>query len=144
MEISQIIPYIKFFPIYLLFIGTFGQACTEKFFSGGVPDWFKTQFDKTFLNFVPGALTIQYYMIAVLEASVVVLMLFSIGRMEFLPGREQDFLKLALVMALFAFFALGFGLRISGDFQGAANLFMYFGVTFLIFVYVEKLSTFIQ
>lgn len=131
---------LKLIPVYLLFLATFGQASLEKFLSGGVPDWFRKQFENTFLNAFPGALSIQYYLIAVLEAAVVVAFLLSAAHLEFVAGSPRDVLKLALVLALFVFFALGFGLRISGDYQGAANLFLYFGATFLIFMYVERLT----
>lgn len=132
------IEYVKLLPIYCLFIGTFGQASSEKFLSGGVPDWFRKQFEPTFVSKLPGGLTAQYYLIACLEATVVLLFLLSLGTMEFLPFHDVHLLKSALVLSLFAFFALGFGLRVSGDFQGAANLFSYFGVTFLIFIYVDR------
>ena len=138
METSNWLEYLKLLPIYCLFIGTFGQASSEKFLSGGVPDWFKNQFQPTFMSKLPGGLTAQYYLIACLEATIVLFFLLSLGSLEFLPFHDTTFLKTGLVLALFAFFALGFGLRITGDFQGAANLFAYFGVTFLIFVYVER------
>lgn len=127
---------IKLIPVYFLFIATFLQASMEKFFSGGVPEWFQKQFANTFLNAFPGALSVQYYAIAVMELMVVVLFIVSGFQLEFLPGGTRGFLQAALVLALFTFFALGFGLRISGDYQGAANLFMYFGVTFLILMSV--------
>ena len=128
---------IKMLPIYLLLVGTFGQASLEKFLSRGVPEWFRNQFQKTFLNIFPGSLTLQYYGIAVLEASIVVLFIISGVNGEFLAGHSKEFLKLALVVSLFTFFGLGFGLRVTGDYQGAANLFSYFGVTLLAFFYVE-------
>lgn len=132
------IEYVKLLPVYCLFIGTFGQASSEKFLSGGTPDWFKNQFQSTFVGRLPGGATVPYYLIACLEAAVVLLFLLSLGHMEFLPAHDVSFLKAALVLSLFAFFLLGFGLRISGDYQGAANLFAYFGVAFLIFIYVER------
>ena len=131
---------LKLIPVYLLFLGTFGQASSEKFLSGGVPAWFLGQFEKTKLNLFPGSLTIQFYLIACLEALVVVAFLMSAGHLEFLMGHPKTYLKAGLVLALFTFFALGFGLRMSGDYQGAANLFSYFGVTFLIFMYVEQFA----
>jgi hypothetical protein len=137
MEKIQFLDSVKLIPVYLLFIGTFLQASMEKFFSGGVPEWFQKQFSKTFLNAFPGSLAIQYYAIAILEISVVVLFVVSGFRMEFLSGANRDFLKAALILALFTFFALGFGLRMSGDYQGAANLFMYFGVSFIILAFVS-------
>jgi len=131
---------VKLVPVYLLFIATFGQASSEKFLSGGVPDWFVNQFAKTRLNLFPGSLNLQYFLIATLEAAVVLAFILSAGRLEFVDGNDKSILKAALLLALFVFFALGFGLRMSGDFQGAANLFLYFGVTFLIFTYVERFA----
>lgn len=132
MEKIHLVDILKLIPVYLLFMGTFLQASLEKFMSGGVPEWFNKQFSGTILNAFPGALGIQYYGIAILEVSVVILFAISGIRMEFMPGASREFLRAALVIALFTFFALGFGLRMGGDYQGAANLFMYFGVTFLI------------
>jgi len=40
-------------------------------------------------------------------------------------------LRLALTLPLFLFGILCFGLRISGDFQGSANMFIYFGASLL-------------
>jgi len=140
MKDGQIIEVVKLLPIYFLFIATFTQASMEKFLSKGVPDWFQKQFEPTILNFFPGALNLQYYLLALLEASVVLLFVMSLASLEFLPEHNRLFLKVALILALFTFFALGFGLRMSGDFQGAANLFSYFGFTFLIFFYVEKFA----
>ncbi len=129
---------IKLLPVYVLFISTFGLTSLEKFRSGGCPDWFKAQFEKTFIKHLPGGFAANYYFIAVLEAAVAVLFLVSAGSLEFLPGHDISFLKAALLLALFTFCALGFGARLSGDYQGAANLFGYFGVTFLILLYVEQ------
>lgn len=129
---------VKLLPVYILFISTFGLASSEKFLSGGCPDWFKAQFEKTFIKSLPGGFAANYYFVALLEAAVAVLFLISAGSLEFLPGHDLHFLKAGLLLAMFTFCALGFGSRVSGDFQGAANLFSYFGVTFLIFIYVEQ------
>lgn len=131
---------VKLIPIYLLFLGTFGQAGIEKLRSGGTPDWFRKQFEATILNPFPGSLTINYYFIALLELAVVALFFWSGIQLEFVAGHDRFFLKCALVLALFTFFSLGFGLRIGGDFQGASNLFGYFGVTLLALLYVERFA----
>jgi len=140
MEASALLDSLKLVPVYLLFIATFGSASAEKLLSGGCPDWFKAQFAKTFLAKLPGGITPHYYAIALLEAAVVATFLLSAGSLEFLAGNDKTILKAALVLALFTFFALGFGLRLSGDYQGAANLFSYFGVTLLILLYVERFA----
>ena len=79
--------------------------------------------------------------IALLELAVVFLFMVSGFYLEFLPGMDRIFLRAALVLALFTFFILGFGLRISGDFQGAANLFAYFGTTLVALMFIERLNT---
>lgn len=132
---------VKLIPLYLLFIGTFGQASLEKLMSGGAPEWFQKQFENTILNPFPGSISINYYLIALLELGVVLLFVLSGAQLEFLAGRDRTVLKAALVLALFVFFALGFGLRIAGDYQGAANLFAYFGVTLLALLYVERFAS---
>lgn len=140
MENTTWLDSVKLLPLYLLFIGTFGQAGLEKLMSGGVPEWFRKQFEKTLLNAVPGQLTAQYYLIALMELGVVALFLVSGIQFEFVAGHGRFFLKCALVLALLTFFSLGFGLRLSGDYQGAANLFAYFGVTLLALLYVERFA----
>jgi hypothetical protein len=137
---QNLLESVKLLPVYLLFVATFASASSEKFLSGGVPDWFLKQFEKTLLNAFPGSLKAQYYLLALMEAGIALLFVVSLGTFEFLPGHDRTVLKAALVLALFTFFALGFGLRMGGDYQGAANLFMYFGMTFLIFTYVERFA----
>lgn len=140
MQNSTWIDSVKLLPLYLLFIGTFGQASLEKLRSGGMPDWFRKQFEGTILNPFPGSLTMQYYLIAALELGVVLCFLLSGVQLEFLAGHERLFLKAALVLSLFVFFMLGMGLRLGGDYQGASNLFGYFGVTLLALLYVERFA----
>ncbi len=123
-------------PLYLVFISIFLLAGGQKL-GGGVPEWFVKQFAGTFLGKLPQAF--PYYSIAVLELGVAVLFAVSAVRGEFLPGPTPVFLLAGLLLAQFTFFALGFGLRVAGDFQGAANLFMYFGITFFLFLSVAAL-----
>src|SRR5262249_11872779 len=96
---ATLIDYVKLLPVYLLFVGTFGSASSEKFLSGGVPGWFLSQFEKTKLNMFPGSLQVQYYLIALMEAAVVLVFLLSAGSLEFLPGHDKSLLKMALVLA---------------------------------------------
>jgi hypothetical protein len=131
-------PNLKLIPIYLLYITTFGLAATSKLlplFSGhvGAPEWFQKQFGGTFLNLFPGALSANFYLIAILELTVTVLFIAGLFRRKFLHP--------ALLLAQLVFVILGFGLRISSDFHGAAELVGYFGVTLLATWYVETQSS---
>jgi hypothetical protein len=130
----------KLLPLYLLFLSTFGLAAWSKLSVPGVPAWFETQFATTFLNAFPGALALNFYLIAVLEALVATGFAVSLARREFLPGRGRAWLLSSLLLAELVFVVLGFGLRMTGDHAGAANLFFYFGATLVALWYVEASS----
>jgi hypothetical protein len=127
---------MKVIPIYLLYLTTFGLASFEKFRAGAVPDWFIQQFSGTFLNFHPGALALQFYSIATLEASVVFLLLGSFFKREPFKAK-RPILKGALFLATLVFVILGFGLRLTHDFRGAAESFSYFGVSLVSLLFVD-------
>jgi hypothetical protein len=58
---------------------------------------------------------------------------------EFIAGAAMAILPYALCGALFLFSMLCFGLRIAYDFQGSANMFVYFAAT-LISLYLVRLN----
>lgn len=117
--------------LYAVYIPIFGLAAWTKF-SGGMPDWFVTQFHDTLLALLPGGLVVSFYFIAFLEATTTLVFVTSLARREFLQDRSPKFLSLALIAAMATFAVLGFGLRLSHDFNGAFQLFGYFALTFLI------------
>lgn len=138
-------PFIRFFvedarvlAIQLLMLATFVLAAIAKWEPGTIPDGFIDQFGSTWLASLPGGLFLPYYTIAVTETLAAVLFIVSLVRMEFLKGRDKTFLKVGLVLALFIFVILGFGLRLTDQFSGAANLFFYFGATLLCLYIVER------
>ena len=127
----------KYVALYGLFLVTFGLAGLDKFLTEGVPGWFTQQFGETFLATLPG-LSFAYYKIALLEVAVVLIFVTSFVRGEFLENRDRSFLKLGLALSLIVFVVLGFGLRLTKDFGGAANLFFYFGATLVCLFVVQK------
>jgi hypothetical protein len=132
---------LKLIPLYLLYLTTFGAAAASKLIPltpFGAPDWFQKQFGETFLNAFPGALSLNFYLIAVMELTITLGFFVSLFRKEFLPGRKKCVLQAMLLLAQLNFVILGFGLRIVHDFQGAANLFFYFGFTFLVSRWLEN------
>jgi hypothetical protein len=104
------------------------------------PEWFLKQFGGTLLDVFPGSITLNYYLIATFEMFVTLGFLGSLIRREFLPGRAKPWLITSLFVAQFVFVALGFGLRLTQDFHGAFELFVYFGATLLIFLHVERVN----
>ncbi len=122
--------------ILLLFASTWGLAGIGKLISG-MPPWFGETFGKTFLATFPG-LTISYYSLAIGETVAFLLALVALVRLEFLPGRSKIITQVMLVISLALFLKLGFGQRLVKEFDSAASLFFYFGVTLLALDFVRR------
>lgn len=111
------------FAIIFIYVVLFGTAAFDKWKSLSTPEWFGKQFENTFINKLPGKASVGYWLIAIFEALLTLLFIFSIFNFGFLPY--------ALLGSLFMFGILLFGLRITYDFQGSANMFVYFGTTLI-------------
>lgn len=131
---------LKFLFIQLILICTFGLAALAKWEPLGVPGGFVDQFGETWLAALPGGLFIPYFTIAITETAAFFLALISVFKMEWLPSSKKRFLKYALTLSLLIFIILGYGLRLTESFGGAANAFFYFGVTLFALHLVEKES----
>jgi hypothetical protein len=105
---------------------------------GHAPAPIKTQFEGTFVDKVPGIDTI-WVILGIIEFAIFLLILLSIVRGEFLPHRAKSVLLVALAFALFDFACLSFGQTSTGNTQGTAALYTYFGSTAVIFLLVLKL-----
>jgi hypothetical protein len=134
--------YCKFglLPVYGMYLTLLGQSALSKIADFGVPEWFLKQFSHTVLDAFPGALALNFFAIAALELVLTALFLVSLLRREFLPNHTRPFLKAGLWGSAWLFVALGFGLRMTGDFNSAAQAFVYFIVSFELFKYVARES----
>lgn len=130
--------FLTFFAIYAVYFLTFLLAGGGKVAERRVPQWFIDQFSKSFLAKVPG-LAMAYWSIAAIECLVPVLLLVSLGRLEFVPGSDAYFLKLAVGVSSILFAILGFGQRLVVDFPGAANSFFYFAGTLVTQIAISTL-----
>lgn len=122
--------FLRNIAISLAFTILIGSAASEKWRSLKTPDWFLKQFENTFIAKLPGGVSFGYWKIATLEALLTLAFIVSI----FLPS----LLPLALVGAMFLFCALLFGLRVSFDYQGSANMFVYFLTALASFYWVTQ------
>ena len=119
------------FAIIFIYTLLFGTAAFDKCKSFATPDWFIKQFENTFINKLPGKASVGYWMIALFEVALTVTFVASAFNFALLPY--------ALIGSLFLFGALLFGLRLVYDFQGSANMFVYFGTTLIsLFLVVGK------
>ena len=111
------------YAIIFIYTALFGTAAWDKLKTFQTPEWFVKQFEKTFVAKLPGGAKVNYWIIAVLELCLALLFLSSALNFALLP--------LALCASLFLFGILLIGLRVTYDFQGSANMFIYFGTTLL-------------
>jgi hypothetical protein len=121
------IPFFRNIIIVFLFSILFGTAGLDKFKTLQTPEWFIKQFDRSFLSRFPRLLAFSYWKIAAFETLLAIAFVSSL----FVPG----ILPLALLGGMLLFGFLCFGLRMIGDYQGSANIFIYFTAS-LVALYV--------
>jgi hypothetical protein len=109
----------------------------DKLTSGGTPAWFVAQFSETFIATFPGV-NVAYLILGVMEIAVAVILVISVITLEFTPKRPKTFLLLAIALSALTFGFLGFGQNLTSNFDGAANLFFYFGATLVAFLAVVR------
>ena len=128
MTMTTFQPYLNF-AIIFIYVLLFGTAAFDKWKTLSMPDWFGKQFENTFISKLPGGASVGYWFIAAFEALLTLVFIISVFNFALLPY--------ALLGSLFLFGFLLFGLRITYDFQGSANMFIYFGTTLLSLFFVS-------
>lgn len=119
--------------ICLLYLAVIGEAGVMKFVGRTTPSWFVDQFRSTWLGRLPAAP--QWWTIAFLEVATAALFLVALVRGE--PWHEtQPYIEAGLLSASLVFVALCFGLRVAGDFVGAASGFVYAALSLLLWAAV--------
>ena len=114
---------IRNFAIIFIFTVLFGTAALDKWKSLKAPEWFVKSFQNTWISKMPGGAVMGYWMIATIEMVLFILFLSSFLLMPILP--------FALIGAMFLFGLLCLGLRLTSDFQGSANMFIYFAAALI-------------
>ncbi|MCB9642715.1 MAG: hypothetical protein H6728_06525 [Myxococcales bacterium] len=111
--------------VILLFLVVFAEASLSKVLGGGVPDWFRDQFSKSWLARL-APLPMLWWTIALVELGVAVLFVLA-GLSVLIPalGAIQVWMGWGFIGAVLLFSILCFGQRVTFDFAGAANSFFY-------------------
>lgn len=119
--------------VYFLVGVLFFYSGKEKLFDNdaNVPPGIEKQFEGTFVATFPGVDAL-WAILSVLEFGVFVVIVVSIVTGEFLPHRRKTILLTALSLALLVFACLSFGQTSTGNNEGTASLFTYFGVTAIV------------
>lgn len=126
--------------VYLMVGGLMFYGGKEKLFdeNGHPPAGIVKQFDNSFIGTFPGTHA-AWIILGILEFAVFVVLLISIAMLEFLPHRRKSAMQAALGIALVTFACLAFGQTVTGQFEGTASLYEYFGATVVILLLVSLL-----
>ena len=82
----------------------------------------------TFLDTIPG-IDAAWTILGILESAIFVLIVVSLIRLEFMPGRRKSFLLCSMALAIFTFSILAMGQNVVGENSGVAELFVYAAAT---------------
>jgi hypothetical protein len=126
--------------VYFLVGVLFFYSGKEKLFDENAkpPPGIAKQFEGTFVATFPGVDAL-WAILSVLEFGVFALLVVSLVMGEFLPHRRKGVLLVGLALALFTFACLSFGQTSTGNNEGTASLYTYFGVTAVIVLLVLML-----
>jgi len=126
--------------VYLMVGGLMFYSGKGKLFDsdGHAPEAIKKQFADSFLHVIPGT-DAAWVILGILEFGVFLLLLLSLLRGEFFPHREKSIMQVALAVSLITFACLAFGQTATGQNEGTASLYQYFGATAVILILVSLL-----
>lgn len=126
--------------VYFLVGVLFFYSGKEKLFDNDAkaPAGIAKQFEGTFVATFPGVDAL-WAILSVLEFAIFVIIVVSVVTGEFLPHRRKSVLLVALALALFTFACLSFGQTSTGNNEGTASLYTYFGVTAIVMLLVMLL-----
>jgi hypothetical protein len=124
--------------VYVMVGGLMFYSGKGKLFDddGNAPQAIKDQFSGTFMDTVPGT-DAAWVILGILEFGVFALLVASLIRLEFLPHRDKSFLQVGLAVALLTFALMAFGQTATGQHEGTASLYTYFGSTVVILILVS-------
>jgi hypothetical protein len=130
--------WVTLIGVYVMVGGLMFYSGKEKLFDddGNAPQAIKDQFSGTFIDTVPGT-DAAWVILGILEFAVFVLLVASLIRLEFLPHRDKSFLQVGLAVAMLTFALMAFGQTATGQHEGTASLYTYFGSTVVILILVS-------
>ena len=126
--------------VYLMVGGLMFYSGKDKLFDsdGHAPAPIKEQFQNSFVDTFPGT-DAAWVILGILEFGVALILLASLVKLEFLPHRDKSLLQVGLAVALVTFACLAFGQTATGQHEGSASLYQYFGATVVILLLVSLL-----
>lgn len=128
---SSAIAYgLSLFGVYFIVGYLMGMGAVGKLFAGPIamPAETAKAFAGTWIANLVGV-NFLWGVLGVTELAIVLVILASVVRGEFLPSRQKSLLQVALSMALVLFSFMAFGQTLTHNFAGVLAQYTYFGVT---------------
>ena len=126
--------------LYLLELALWYYPAKGKIFDDDLkaPAGIQEQFNGFFVDSFPGT-SVAWAIVGILQAVIVIVLVASLVRGEFLPQREKPILICALALSLVVLALLLFGESMTSQFDSVANLFSYFALTVVLIGFVMLL-----
>ncbi len=129
--------WLIYLGIYVLVGFLWYYAFKEKVFDDGLiaPEGIKKEFAGSFIASFPGT-SVAWGVLGIAEGLVVVGLIASLIRGEFLPRRTKPCLQVSLGFSMLVLALLAFGQDMTSQFESVAQLYTYFAATAVIFVLI--------
>jgi len=129
--------------LYVLQGGLWYYPFKEKVFDDELiaPAPIKKQFADSLIDSFPGT-SAAWAILGILQGLVLIALVVSLVRAEFLPGRVKPALLVALAISLVVFALMLFGNSMTSQFDGVSSQFTYFGLTVVLMAFVLRLSSY--
>ena len=126
----------RLLPIYIVAICTYAQGAYMKW-TGSTIGTFEKTFAHTLFMSLPAGIVGPYYIIAALESAVVLMLFYSLIRLEFYRPVKKHMLRLGLEIQMYLLAVLYFGNLVTNNYaeQGGLLVWLIFTMVAFIFTY---------
>jgi hypothetical protein len=133
--------WLTMLAVYVLQGALWYFPAKEKIVDDGLvaPAGIQKMFDGSLMDSFPGT-SVSWGIVGILQGLIVVGLVVSLVRGEFLPGRPKLVLLAAMALGLVVFALLLFGNSMIGEHESVASLATYFGVTAVLMALVSVLG----
>lgn len=129
--------------VYIAFGFLWYYGFKEKLFdeNGNMPAELAKIYKGTVIDSFPG-LDATWTILGILEGLAFLPVVASLVTGEFLPRRRKPILLSGLAFSMFVFAVMTFGQNLVGNYEGVASLFVYMGVTAIVYVLLRSVPRF--
>jgi hypothetical protein len=120
------------FLVQCIYFALSATTAYQKISDFTLPEWFAHKFETSFIGLIPFGIPFSFIVIAVLESTIAIAMIYSMLNKEYKVESEKLAYNFGLDLSLILFIILFFGSFLVGDYNNGALDFMYFIGTLII------------